>query len=445
MLSEEDTGLGGDTEGFGGPCICLAVAVADPGAAGAASALSFNGTLNALRDLRQRGRSGSLELHARDLVPARRHGHDHQQRQRRDPHLPTAGDQGSRPGRWLERRRQLPPRHQHDGQRDRRGLRGGQRPARARVSIIRSSGVTPIAERPLVPRCRHLRRHHLAPLPERRARERAPRGQPRARATASSTPARHDPDLDRRRGRASSTARSTKFASGAWRARRATSRTRTSTPSSRRRTGLVARWSLDENAGTAVRELGGTPLQNGTHHGAGFAVDWQRAVRSRGVRRTSRTRCCASTARRLRHLRATPRSSTSRPSRWRPGSTAPLREPPTPRAPAASTVVPLVTKGAPEAENSNRDAQLHLRHQQRPRNVLAADFEEGAGGTSPGTQPSGLRHHPDRGQHLVPRRRDLRRRPTWRLYLNGNLEATLARRRSPCAADSIQRAGLATP
>ena len=102
--------------------------------------------------------------------------------------------------------------------------------------------------------------------------------------------------------------------------------------------------------------------------------------------------------------------------------------------------IPLVTHGAPEVdESSNVDANWLLGIDDAT-DVLAADFEEGAAGTSPSL------NHPVRGVtaitddvwHHAAATYD---GATWKLYLDGRLEASLAVGQ-PVRFDSIQRAGL---
>ena len=106
-------------------------------------------------------------------------------------------------------------------------------------------------------------------------------------------------------------------------------------------------------------------------------------------------------------------------------------------------LVPLLTHGAPQAENSNVDANWILGISTSgtgTTNVLAADFEEGAGGSSPGL------NHPVYGTTVITN--DVWHHAaatydgsTWHLYLDGNLEATLAVNQ-PVRSDSIQRVAL---
>jgi hypothetical protein len=101
--------------------------------------------------------------------------------------------------------------------------------------------------------------------------------------------------------------------------------------------------------------------------------------------------------------------------------------------------VPLVTKGVGEADGDTRDMNWFLG---LSGDVLAADFEEGAGGTTPGL------NHPIQGVtpvgtgtwHHAAATYD---GGTWRLYLDGLLENELFVGQPP-QANSIQHAALAT-
>ena len=105
------------------------------------------------------------------------------------------------------------------------------------------------------------------------------------------------------------------------------------------------------------------------------------------------------------------------------------------------SAVPLLAKGRGEADASNRDMNYFLGI--RPSdNVLVADFEEGANGTTPGL------NHPVTG--VTPISNNVWHHAaatydgaTWRLYLNGALEGQLTVNR-PVRANSIQHASLAT-
>ncbi len=83
-------------------------------------------------------------------------------------------------------------------------------------------------------------------------------------------------------------------------------------------------------------------------------------------------------------------------------------------------MIPLISKGAPESEDSNVDANYILGIQASS-NFLAADFEEGTGSASPGL------NHPLIG--TTPIQQDVWYHAAvtfangeFNLYLNGNLE-----------------------
>jgi hypothetical protein len=101
-----------------------------------------------------------------------------------------------------------------------------------------------------------------------------------------------------------------------------------------------------------------------------------------------------------------------------------------------ASLVPLVTKGAPEADGSNVDANYVLGINTAG-NVLAADFEDTATGLN----------HPISGTTAIVNGTWYHAAATydgstWRLYLNGNLEATLVVGAFTPRSDSIQHAGL---
>jgi hypothetical protein len=75
-----------------------------------------------------------------------------------------------------------------------------------------------------------------------------------------------------------------------------------------------------------------------------------------------------------------------------------------------ATALPLVTKGRAELEASNVDMNYFLGINVGTTSVLAADFEEGATGTTPGLNHPNRGRDADRAQHLVSRRGHLRRR-----------------------------------
>ena len=106
-----------------------------------------------------------------------------------------------------------------------------------------------------------------------------------------------------------------------------------------------------------------------------------------------------------------------------------------------TNAVPLVTKGRGEAEGSNVDMNWFLGISTNG-NVIAADFEEGATGTSPGL------NHPVFGNTPLANNLWYHAAATydgtnWTLYLNGNVETNLAVNQPP-RSDSIQHAALAS-
>jgi len=101
--------------------------------------------------------------------------------------------------------------------------------------------------------------------------------------------------------------------------------------------------------------------------------------------------------------------------------------------------IPLITKGVGEAENSNVDMNYFLGIRDTD-DVICADFEEGAAGTSPGL------NHPVCGTTVISNNiwyhiAATYDGSTWNLYLNGMPEATL-NVGQPVRSDSIQHAGL---
>jgi concanavalin A-like lectin/glucanase superfamily protein/fibronectin type III domain protein len=105
-------------------------------------------------------------------------------------------------------------------------------------------------------------------------------------------------------------------------------------------------------------------------------------------------------------------------------------------------MVPLVTKGGPEVDaGDNRDMNFALGIRNSD-GVLCADFEEGAGGASPSL------NHPVAGTTAIAlgawhQGAATYDGTTWRLYLDGLLEATLVVGQ-PVRSNSIQLAALAT-
>src|SRR6266540_3402182 len=102
-----------------------------------------------------------------------------------------------------------------------------------------------------------------------------------------------------------------------------------------------------------------------------------------------------------------------------------------------AAAIPLVTHGAPQAEGSNVDANWILAIDDTT-DVLAADFEDMTSGAN----------HPVRGATVITdnvwhHAAATYDGTTWRLYLDGRLDATLVVNAAP-RSDSIQRAGLGT-
>ncbi len=103
------------------------------------------------------------------------------------------------------------------------------------------------------------------------------------------------------------------------------------------------------------------------------------------------------------------------------------------------SAIPLVAKGRAEADGTTQDMNYFLGIRAAD-NVLCADFEEGAGGVSPGL------NHPVAGVTPIANNVWYHAAATydgtkWQLFLNGALEAELVVGRPP-RADSIQHAAL---
>jgi hypothetical protein len=103
------------------------------------------------------------------------------------------------------------------------------------------------------------------------------------------------------------------------------------------------------------------------------------------------------------------------------------------------TAIPLVTKGMAESDGSTVDMNWFLGIRAAD-SVLVADFEEGGGGSTPGL------NHPVAGVTSVSRgtwhhAAATYDGTTWKLYLDGSLDATLNVGQPPQSA-SIQHAGL---
>ncbi|HRG51829.1 MAG TPA: hypothetical protein PLL00_03260 [Bacteroidia bacterium] len=104
-----------------------------------------------------------------------------------------------------------------------------------------------------------------------------------------------------------------------------------------------------------------------------------------------------------------------------------------------TTAIPLITKGTSEGDGSTIDCNYFMGINTSG-NTLCADFEEGAGGTSPGL------NHPISGVTAIVNNVWYHAAATydgatWKLYLNGILEATLAVNQ-PCQNLSIQHSSI---
>ena len=107
-----------------------------------------------------------------------------------------------------------------------------------------------------------------------------------------------------------------------------------------------------------------------------------------------------------------------------------------------ANAVPLVTKGTSENDGGIVDMNYYLGIDSDA-NVLVADFEEGAGGSGPLGQ-----NHPVSGTTVITNgswhhAAATYAEGTWKLYLDGDLEASLAVNEPP-RSDSSQHAGLGT-
>jgi hypothetical protein len=104
-----------------------------------------------------------------------------------------------------------------------------------------------------------------------------------------------------------------------------------------------------------------------------------------------------------------------------------------------TSAVPLVTKGTSEADGTTVDCNYFMGINTTA-NTLCADFEEGSGGTTPGL------NHPISGTTAIINNVWYHAAATydgstWKLYLNGNLEATLVVNQ-PCQNLSIQHSSI---
>jgi hypothetical protein len=203
---------------------------------------------------------------------------------------------------------------------------------------------------------------------------------------------------------------------------------------------LVARWGLDEGTGTTVSDSAGT-AQNGTITGTNFswvtgapfdiapcANNPSSMIRFDGVN----DYVTFGNAAELGLATFTVETWFKREGTGTGNTTG---------SGGIASLVPLVAKGAPESDGSNVDANYILGINTSG-DVIAADFEEGAGGTSPGLNHpvSGVTAITNNNWHHAAVTYD---GTTLSIYLDGMLENSLAVGQPP-RSDSIQHAGLAT-
>ena len=195
-------------------------------------------------------------------------------------------------------------------------------------------------------------------------------------------------------------------------------------------TGLLGRWGLNDGSGpSAANSVAGSPagtLTNGPSWAAGspFAFAYGLKLAGQGSNRGYVSFGDPATA----HLSNFTLETWFR--RDGPGLTA---------STGGATAVPLIAKCVGEADGSTVDGNYFLGIDGST-DKLVADFEEGAGGTTPGA------NHPVSGTTTIVNGTWYHAAAcydgtTWRLYLNGNLEATLAVGQPP-QSNSIQHLGL---
>ena len=107
-----------------------------------------------------------------------------------------------------------------------------------------------------------------------------------------------------------------------------------------------------------------------------------------------------------------------------------------------ANAIPLVTHGAPDVDNHDNNDEDWIFAIDADTNTIAADFEQGAGGTTPSSNNPvhGTTVITDNVWHHAAATYD---GTTWNLYLDGNLEATLAIG-EPTRSDTIEQAALGT-
>jgi len=215
---------------------------------------------------------------------------------------------------------------------------------------------------------------------------------------------------------------------------------------------LVARWGLDETSGTTVNDSAGTP-QNGTITGTSF---------SRVANAPFDILTCAGNASSMIRLDGVndyvalgnpaelgltsftietwfKREGVGVGNTTGAGGIGGTGGPP-------GSLVPLITKGAPEADGSNLDAN-YIFGINTTGNVLAADFEEGPGGPGPlgANHPIvGVTAITDNNWHHAAATYSTATRD-WRLYLDGALEVSAIQGAGVVPrSDSLQPAALGT-
>lgn len=195
-------------------------------------------------------------------------------------------------------------------------------------------------------------------------------------------------------------------------------------------TGLIGRWGLNEGAGTsAANSIGGSPagtLTNGPTWtgGTSFSPNYGLSFAGTNAYSTFGNNAALGLA-------------TFTIETWFRRDAAGVA---TSTGAGGVTAVPLLTKGRAESDGSNLDMNYFLGIDGTT-NTLVADFEEGAAGVTPGL------NHPIAGVTAIPANGTWHHAAatydgtSWALYLDGNLEATLAVGRPPQSA-SIQHAAI---
>jgi hypothetical protein len=195
-------------------------------------------------------------------------------------------------------------------------------------------------------------------------------------------------------------------------------------------TGLIGRWGLNEGAGTSgANSIGGSPagtLTNGPTWTGGSSFSPNYGLSFAGTNAYSTFGSNAALG-----------LGTFTIETWFRRDAAGVA---TSTGAGGVTAVPLLAKGRAEVENTTADMNYFLGIDGTT-NTLVADFEEGAAGVTPGL------NHPIAGVTAIPANGTWHHAAatydgtSWALYLDGNLEATLAVGRPPQSA-SIQHAAI---